>query len=401
MRLEHNWRKLVYFTSFAIAFCPLLFCSCATQNPNHPPLPPETNLNPKAGCGDWIVVKLHLEDGEELPFVLDTGAPVTILDKSLESKLGERLGTRIRTYGYLGKKRMGLYHAPKLFLEGVPLQSGSRVYTDDLASMAKNSFMGILGVDCLQNYCIQFDFASRKMRFLNPDEMNDNDWGKAFPLTILFGTVFAYADFFGAGNVHFRPDTGAIPENDAVLSRKLFQRELKKQTLIQTWEASTNGPDMAAFSKGIFGGQTYTNLLFMEAKGLAWEDQDMLNLQFLARHLVTFNFPKRKMYLKQQSVGPLFSQYFIEAEAEQFLVALERKGRLPGLNHDPQGDFFVSKDSGFETYPFSITFDFRKKGVASVYHYSLIQESKNQSWKLQKTWQTDSNGKTLEEYPIL
>ena len=32
---------------------------------------------------------------------------------------------------------------------------------------------------------------------------------------------------------------------------------------------------------------------------------NLIGLQFLARHLVTFNFPKRIMYLKRTSVGPL------------------------------------------------------------------------------------------------
>jgi len=32
---------------------------------------------------------------------------------------------------------------------------------------------------------------------------------------------------------------------------------------------------------------------------------NLIGLQFLARHLVTLNFPKRMMYLKRTSVGPL------------------------------------------------------------------------------------------------
>jgi hypothetical protein len=39
------------------------------------------------------IVKLHLEDGEELPLALDTGSAATFLDESLVPKLGPRLGT--------------------------------------------------------------------------------------------------------------------------------------------------------------------------------------------------------------------------------------------------------------------------------------------------------------------
>lgn len=396
-----NRQKQIHFSSGAVIFCLLLLCSCATWNSNHLPLPPETDLNPQAGYGDWIILKLCLEDGEELPFVVDTGSPITILDKSLESKLGKYLGTRTKTYGYLGKKRMGLYHAPKLFLNSVQLHTGSRIYTDDLAALSERTFMGILGVDCLRHYCFQFDFSNRKICFLNPDQMNDEDLGKAFPLNIFFGTVFAHGDFFGTGNAYYRPDTGAVLESDAVLSHKLFQRELKKQNLILEGKVSTNGLNLAAFSKGIFSGQTYTNLLFVEAKDAVWYDRNMLNLQFLARNLVTFNFPKRTMYLKQQSVGPLTSRYFLIFDAQQYLVDLEKKRQLPGLpDHHLDGYLSMIKKGDPDTYPLSLTFNVKIKNDVSIYCYTVVCKSKGQSWKLQKAWRMDANGKTLEEYPI-
>jgi hypothetical protein len=34
----------------------------------------------------------------------------------------------------------------------------------------------------------------------------------------------------------------------------------------------------------------------------------LIGLQFLGRHLVTFNFPKRMMYLKRTSVGALLDE---------------------------------------------------------------------------------------------
>lgn len=396
--------KSIHLPPVAIAFCLLFLCSCATWNSTPLPLPPETNLNPQAGRGDGIIIKLRLEDGEELPFVVDTGSPATALDKSLEPKLGRRLGTRTETYAYYGKKSMGLYHAPKLFLNGVQLQTGSRIFTDDFSStlnFTNHWFAGILGMDCLRHYCIQFDFANGKIRFLDPNEkMNGEDLGEAFPLTILFGGLFAHADFFGTGKVYFRPDTGAVSEIDAELSHKLFQRELKMQNLLLEGNISTNGPNFAARSKTIFGSQTYTNLLFLEKTGRPWYDHDWLNLQFLARNLVTFNFPKRKMYLKQQSSGPLASHYFIIFEAQQFLVALGKKGQLPGLPDHLHGHFSTQNDRDLDTYPLSLAFDIRRKNDASVYHYSVIRESKDQPWKLQKAWRADANGKTLEEYPV-
>jgi len=43
-----------------------------------------------------VFVTLRLADGEKLLFLLDTGRPNTVLDKSLEPKLGKRLGISFR-----------------------------------------------------------------------------------------------------------------------------------------------------------------------------------------------------------------------------------------------------------------------------------------------------------------
>src|SRR5437870_678562 len=78
--------------------CLVLSCSCATT-PNwdaadsiRPPLPAETSLNKEAGRGEHMRVTLHLKSGREIPMMVDTGSPDTMLDKSLDPQLGKRLG---------------------------------------------------------------------------------------------------------------------------------------------------------------------------------------------------------------------------------------------------------------------------------------------------------------------
>jgi hypothetical protein len=91
----------------------VLFCSSAIADPLRPQLPADVTMNKDAGRGNWLIVTLRLDSGQELPFVVDTGCPKTILDKSLEPELGKQLGViTIWTLG--GKRRTGLYAAPKL-----------------------------------------------------------------------------------------------------------------------------------------------------------------------------------------------------------------------------------------------------------------------------------------------
>jgi len=81
--------------SAALAVCLWLLCSCAplrnrdTDYSIRPALPAEVFFNK----GGQIYVTVRVENGEEGLFSVDTGSPITILDKSLEAKLGKRLGT--------------------------------------------------------------------------------------------------------------------------------------------------------------------------------------------------------------------------------------------------------------------------------------------------------------------
>jgi hypothetical protein len=58
-------------------------------------------------------------------------------------------------------------------------------------------------------------------------------------------------------------------------------------------------PGMACFSTSVWGALTYSNLVIQSGR------PDLLGLKFLARHKVTFNFPKRVMYLRPISAEPL------------------------------------------------------------------------------------------------
>src|SRR6266487_5261972 len=136
----------------------MLLCSCARMpDPSAivpaSELPADVIMNKEAGRGGDLTVTLWLESGEELPFVLDTGAQVTVLDKSLEPKLGKRLETTTILLPR-DKQDSGVYAAPKLYLGSTPLVTGSNIITYDfkpLSSRSPRPNMGFLGMDCLMH----------------------------------------------------------------------------------------------------------------------------------------------------------------------------------------------------------------------------------------------------------
>src|SRR5882672_6984222 len=109
-------------------------CSGAAQASIHPKLPAETTLHKTAGRGDLLFVMLRLEAGQELRFIVDTGAPGTLFDKSLETKLGKRVTTR-KVFWSGGKVVLDAFPAPKLYLDDAQLSGGKQVMTFDFRQL--------------------------------------------------------------------------------------------------------------------------------------------------------------------------------------------------------------------------------------------------------------------------
>lgn len=380
----------------------LLLCSCATERPIRPELPHSVTMNKDAGRSGWLIVTLRLESGEKLPFVIDTGTSGVLFDKSLEPKLGTRLGTE-PSWNFGVKRAVDIYAAPRLYLAGTPLMMTGNVATFDFKQLPlSRPIMGILGMDCLQHYCLQLDFNAGKMRFLDDEHSNKEAWGKPFPLTGLGDGCFSVRE-----NLAGVKDSGSLIDTgcnyDGWLSPQSFQQ--------WTNQAQAPASGEVRSPKGVLGGETYPDIDLhgLDAKLFASGDMhitvDGIGLHFLARHLVTFDFPKQTLYLKRTSIGPLIDKNMAAAGAAavkstvKFLSGLRRKGQLLGwsiTDEEPARSVHF-----YFHYPDSVTCDdLLKKSDSSIYHYEVARSSKGSPWQLHKAWRTDQNGHTIEEYPI-
>lgn len=360
-------------------------------------------MNKDVVCENGLTVTLRLKSGEELLFAVDTGAPCMFLDKSLEPKLGRRFDS-LPIYIMWGSKQSGgVYLAPKLYLGDTPLKmTGNGILTCDLKSVAlpgSPRIMGILGMNVLEHYCIQLDFEARKMRFLNPRQLNVADLGQAFPISFLSDQnerglshpFIQQPSLLGGAATNVLIDTGL--RIDGTVDSALFQREIVEQRR-QEGNAIHGDNGRAWFAKCVWNGETYTNLLIGPGGG-AFENGkvgNVIGLGFLARHLVTFDFPHRMMYLKQTRTGPLVDESMDAAKA--FLNGLKAKGELPGWSGSDPGAMCL------DAFPDHEEFDGRKNGDPSDYHYQVGRLSQDSPWRLQKAWRTDQDGKTIEKFPV-
>ena len=220
---------------------------------------------------------------------------MTIFDRSIRRKLGPVLATQPVQYAWSGAAVLEVHDAPRLFLNNTLLLGGPRVWSDDLRRVwPGRGIEGILGLDCLRHYCVQLDFPNHVVRFLDPERAAGPELGRAFPLVTVGESVFIQGDLLGTGSTLYQVDTGCSV--DAVMKPPLFRK---------AWE--TQHPDWArqfpsgegravveaGFPHATFAGETYNKLIVDAA------DHDFLGLRFLARHVVTLNFPKRTLYLRR------------------------------------------------------------------------------------------------------
>jgi hypothetical protein len=401
----------------------LLLTSCTTAanssvvNPGHKRAA-DIRMNPDAGRTQPIYVTLQLEDGTKLPFVMDTGSPLTILDESLKPKLGKCLGTE-PFIGFEGTNDVDFFTSPKLYLGGVQLQLGTYVATHDwtrLSSLFGRPVMGVLGIDVLEHYCIQLDFAARRIRFLDGEHASKKNWGQPFPLLTLPDGRYSINDNLVGGETSGSAsdsliDTGFL--GDGWLTPPLFQKWTNSAVGPTSGQAPApddwlggeghsvvgwgwlNGQSSSAAGLGRLGGESYPALIL--ANG-APEDSG-LGIKFLSRHLVTLDFPNRTLYLKHTNDGPDVEAAKAEGKsAATVLRQLKKRGRLPGWSKADESP--TNGVSFYYTPTLSGRFDVRKKGDSSIYHFQVSREAANRPWRLQNAWRTDEDGRTTAEYPV-
>jgi hypothetical protein len=390
-------RANVFFVTLALLFL------CPTQNILSATPPGDLTMNKDAGRGGLLFVMVRLDDGEKLPFVLDTGNPTTCLDQSLEPKLGNRVRSE-PLWAFGVRSQINVYSAPHLYLgKTLLLKNGSLIVTHDCRQMSADvgrPILGVLGMDILRNYCIQLDFTANKIRFLDDKHADKSDWGTSFPISYIQDGCPSIGDnLVGAAGISSLIDTGC--DYDGWLIPQLFQQ----------WTDSTsphlNGQTHAP--NGILAGQTYPdlNLRGVDPKLLSSGDTHIqfngLGLHFLSRHLVTLDFPNNTLYLKRTSVDALDHKGIspdaksnIESSAK-ILKTLAQNGQLPGWS---KTDELATSKVTFVFDSGAVTFNVQKNADLSIYHYKFSQSYEGGSWHLTRAWHTDTIGHIIQEYPI-
>ena len=247
-------------------------------------------------------------DEEQYLFCLDTGSTTTIFDVSLKNRLGKRILWPKKGKAAFGKPfKVEYFPAPQAYLGPLNLKDCTIIGVVDLelvSSALARKAHGIIGMDFLKKYVVQIDFDNRTVLFIEskrdvgilplfgPAKNEHPEWGQ--PLSIkyqfLCGLPLVKGRIVNDIPVNFMVDTGhVIPQVDGDLKSRIFKKVCSKIEL-ETKEGFNRAAVIDKFSIGSF---EYRDAVFYES------NDSSLGMGFLHRHLVTFDFPNQKMYLKK------------------------------------------------------------------------------------------------------
>jgi hypothetical protein len=114
------------------------------------------------------IVPFRINGADAVPFVLDTGASIHLIDRQIALKASVSGGRSAQLSGG-GQARVDVQ-----FVDGLKIEAGGLAWNQQRAALAdlgypdKKHFAGLIGAPILMQYTVQFAFPSRTMRLIDP-----------------------------------------------------------------------------------------------------------------------------------------------------------------------------------------------------------------------------------------
>jgi len=249
--------------------------------------------------GDFLRVPLTI-GRKEYRFLISTGLVTTTIDQAIASQL-ELQKIKVEIRGKRGGKVRDRFGGLRAGLGNIPLEFPGGVETGDYTALRDRLELecdGELGMDVLQRYVVQIDFDEGILRLLNSLPPSP---GEALRITPLGGengapTVPVMIPGFPAEK--FIVSTARAGNALEIRSELVTQLEAKQQVKFLDKQKSITRSGTLLYQTGRLaaaqiGKNTHGGLLVNTA------EQNGIGLSFLARFVVTFDFPHNRMYLKK------------------------------------------------------------------------------------------------------
>ncbi len=278
---------------------------CANEQANISDKPVKNNIISQIQFprnSKFILIPVRF-NGKKYQFVLDTGSTYTTFDISLKEQLGWwpiLFPPKARTAD--GKTiKIEFRRCRRAYFGGL-YKKDFTVDVMDLTYLSKiagRRIDGIIGMKLLKDHVMQIDFRNNIVSFLRSSNKNTHSGWEA-DLSFKRGLTFIKGEIEDI-SVNFLIDTGFTDSYFGGLLESSVIEKLNSKTILaaQGDKASSLAGPMnfnqrkSIIAKLCFNQVEYENAFFAE------HNQSILGLGFLSRHVVTFDFPKKKVYFEE------------------------------------------------------------------------------------------------------
>ncbi len=263
--------------------------------------------------GDFLIVPLVINQ-KEYPFLVSTGIVTTVVDNKLRAKL-ELTKLEPRGPAGQGKQRFGGLHAA---LGNIPLDFPDGVEAADFDAMRDRldlDCVGEIGMDVLKRFVVQIDFDEGKLRLLSAVPAGSGESLKITPMGAEGGAPLISVTFPGMPPEKFVVHTSRAA-NSLELSAELFSRleEKEKLNVLDKEKGVTRSAGVtfqAARLQSVQIGKSRHEDLIVNTG-----EHNAVGLRYLARFVVTLDFPHNRVYWKH-------GQHYDDADNRLVLADIE------------------------------------------------------------------------------
>ena len=242
-----------------------------------------------------VLVPVTLNDISR-PFMIDTGASITAFDRSLRDWLrGPARAMPVKTAN--GVVSLDFFGAPRARLGKLQLGDVSEVCCVDLTSFRAGTgseFYGFIGMDFLRGHVMRIDFDVGEVVMLRTVP---NDSGEPLPLSLSSKRApTVTVAVAGMGDLPFIIDTACL--SSGTLESPILARLLHEGNATQV---STTLLDSVANSRAVRTVSVREIALgVFRHHGAVFDEgaKNLLGIGYLSRYVITFDFPRKKLYLK-------------------------------------------------------------------------------------------------------
>jgi hypothetical protein len=245
--------------------------------------------------GDALLLPLTVQEKKYL-FVLDTGSSISLFDPAVP--VGEHLDT-IKAETPHGLKEIKIHKPPQALVGTLPLETKGFVAVHDLAKLRQVSghdIHGVVGMDFLSRHIVHIDFDEGLVRILKKVPPKA---GTPLVLTFERGLPHLAVRMASLKETPFLLDSGYVGLGSGHVKADLLEALLAKKeiTIVGTSLSETlSGTKTERIGRG---GKLSCADFAVDQAVLGEGKHNSLNMSFLARFAVTFDFPQEKIYLNK------------------------------------------------------------------------------------------------------